>query len=83
MSHTVSLVTGDGCDAVDWDEPTYQRALDSLAETARQHADNVNRPVFVSDPVDGHGVLYTTTDHHPAAPIRTEFRYCIQPAATE
>ncbi len=80
--YEVSLVTGDGCDGVDWEEPSYDAALASVAETAAQHAQNVGEPVFISDAVDGQGILYTITGD-ATSPIRTEFRYHIRRLTAE
>lgn len=76
----VDLVTGDGCDGVSWTATSWDDAIESLRDTAKNHAEQMTRrhlraagiyrepgpldgtDVRVSDPVDGHGIIYSVWD---------------------
>jgi hypothetical protein len=81
MTYTLLLVTGDGCDAVDADYPTERDAIAALAEAAR----SVGPDAWFSQPVDGHGIIYTlTTCTRTGKPeLWTEYRYHITEASDD
>jgi hypothetical protein len=73
MTYTLLLVTGDGCDAVDADYPTERDAIAALHEAC----ESVGPDAWFSEPVDGHGIIYTiTTCTRTGKPeLWTEYRY--------
>ncbi len=81
MTYTLLLVTGDGCDAADADYPTYRDAIAAL----RDACVSVGPDAWFSEPVDGHGIIYTlTTCSRTGKPeLWTEYRYHISYSAGE
>jgi hypothetical protein len=73
--HTLLLVTGDGCDAVDTDYPSYPATIAALREACL----SVGPDTWFSEPVDGHGIIYTITmcTRTGKPELWTEYRYRI------
>jgi hypothetical protein len=78
MTYTLLLVTGDGCDACDADYPTYRDAIAAL----RDACVSVGPDAWFSEPVDGHGIIYTITmcTRTGKPELWTEYRYRISEA---
>jgi hypothetical protein len=81
MTYTLLLVTGDGCDACDADYPTYDDALAAL----REACESVSTEAQFSEPVDGHGIIYTINACGRAGKpvLYTEYRYHITEASDD
>ena len=76
---TLLLVTGDGCDAADADYPSYRDAVAAL----RDACTNLGPDTWFSEPVDGHGIIYTLTvcGRTGKPELWTDYRYLISDAA--
>ena len=79
------LVTGDGCDSADAEYGSESLCVQGLRDTVLELQHDHDTPVHYSDPIDGHGIIYTIRSQasgNPFAPVEPElwvlYRYEIR-----
>lgn len=75
--YEVTTVTADGCDSCSADYRTYLDAVCSLEEACAYVTESYGGEARYSNPIDGHGVIYTIDmiDREPA--LTVHYRYHI------
>lgn len=61
MAYRLLLVTSDGCDSADADYRYEAEAYAAVKSACNDLQPDYETPVTFSDPIDGHGVIYTLT----------------------
>jgi len=75
--YEVTTVTADGCDSCSADYSTYLDAVGSLEEVCDYVTATYGDTARYSDPIDGHGIVYTIEVIYLEPVLTVHYRYHI------